>query len=244
MTTTKASAQAGTQASAQAGTQASAQTSAQTSTQVGTRTGTGALLVGGALAAPVFGILSFGQAFTREGFDLTRHPLSMLSNGDLAWLQITTFVLMGVLAVAGSIGLRRALDGQSGGVWAPRLIGVFGVTTVLAGIFTLEPMDGFPVGTPPGVPASMSWHSLVHNASGAIGFLALIVAWFVLARHYGRAGRTGYAVGSAASGVIFLAGNVWAMSGGAAGALAVGLGSLAGIAWLTVVALDERAGLR
>ncbi|GAA0991706.1 hypothetical protein GCM10009555_079460 [Acrocarpospora macrocephala] len=221
-------------------------TATNTSTPIGTSTPTSTrtLLIAAALVAPVYGIVSYGQAFTRESFDLTRHPLSVLSNGDLGWLQISTFVVMGVLAVAGSIGLRRALRGRLGGVWAPRLVLVFGVTTVLAGIFTMDPMDGFPTGTPLGMPASMSWHSIAHNASASIGFTALIVACFIFGRHYSQAGRTGYAAGSVASAVIFLAGEVWAISGGHAGALTLGVGALVAVSWLTVVALDKRAELR
>ncbi|GAA1021141.1 hypothetical protein Aple_057740 [Acrocarpospora pleiomorpha] len=44
--------------------------------------------------------------------------------------------------------------------------------------------------------------------------------------------------------VIFLAGEVWAISGGYTGALTLGLGALVAVSWLTVVALDKRAGLR
>src|SRR5690606_8768150 len=51
-------------------------------------------LLAGLVAAPVvFGVVSLAQAFTREGFDLVRFPISMLSNGDLGWLQITNFVV-------------------------------------------------------------------------------------------------------------------------------------------------------
>jgi hypothetical protein len=30
------------------------------------------------------------QALTRDGFDLTRHPARLLSNGDVGWVQITS----------------------------------------------------------------------------------------------------------------------------------------------------------
>jgi hypothetical protein len=42
-----------------------------------------ALLTGGVVAGPLFIMVGLLQAFTREGFDLRRHPLSLLSNGDL-----------------------------------------------------------------------------------------------------------------------------------------------------------------
>src|SRR5689334_1030713 len=67
------------------------------------------LLTGLAVAGPLWTVVALGQAATRAGFDLTRHPLSLLSTGDLGWLQITNFVLAAVLTAAGAAGLRRAL---------------------------------------------------------------------------------------------------------------------------------------
>ena len=54
------------------------------------------LLTCAAVAAPLWAAVSLAQAATRAGFDLTRHPLSALSNGSLGWLQIANFVVAGV----------------------------------------------------------------------------------------------------------------------------------------------------
>jgi hypothetical protein len=70
---------------------------------------TKSLLGYGVIAGPVYVAVSLGQALTRDGFDLRRHPWSMLSNGSLGWLQITNFVLTGLMVVAFAVGLRRAL---------------------------------------------------------------------------------------------------------------------------------------
>jgi hypothetical protein len=42
---------------------------------------------------PLFMVLSIAHAFARSGFDFARHPLSLLTLGDFAWVQIVTFVL-------------------------------------------------------------------------------------------------------------------------------------------------------
>ena len=47
---------------------------------------TARLLACGVLAGPLFLTVLMIQAFTREGFDLSRHPLSLLSLGDLGWI--------------------------------------------------------------------------------------------------------------------------------------------------------------
>ena len=71
--------------------------------------GTRALLTCGLLAGPLFILLIVIQALTRPGFDLRRHPASMLSLGDLGWIQIANFMVSGLLIVAFAVGLRRVL---------------------------------------------------------------------------------------------------------------------------------------
>src|SRR4051812_34239306 len=172
------------------------------------------LLTAGAVAAPLWATVSLTQAFTRDGFDLTRHPLSMLSTGSLGWLQIANFLVAGVLMVAGAIGLRATIAS----VWAPRLLAVSGIGMVAAGVFTMDPGDGFPAGTPAG-PGKLSWHSYAHFASGTIAFGTLIAGCYVLARYFARSQDRRRSVGSAAAGTALLLGNGWAMSGGTAGSL-------------------------
>ncbi|MFC3518470.1 hypothetical protein ACFPZ0_01705 [Streptomonospora nanhaiensis] len=43
----------------------------------------GRLLLAGALSGPLFFASAITQMLTREGFDITRHPISQLSTGDL-----------------------------------------------------------------------------------------------------------------------------------------------------------------
>lgn len=207
------------------------------------RAGTRALLACGVAAAPLFGIVSLAQVVTREGFDLLRHPLSLLSTGDLGWLQIANFLLSGALLIAGALGLRRAMRGTPGGTWAPRLILVEGAGMIAAGVFVMDPADGFPAGTPLGQTGTLSWHALAHLIAGSIAFAALIAACFVLGRHFARAGRSGYAIASRAAGTVFLLGQGWAMSGGPAGPLTLCAGVLIAMAWVSVATADKRAGI-
>src|SRR5687768_11812905 len=105
----------------------------------------GTLLACAAAAGPLYVAAGLVQALTRDGFDLARHPLSLLSNGALGWIHITTVVVAGVLTVLGAAGLR----GYLGSRWAARLVALYGIGLVAAGAFVADPMDGFPVGTPP-----------------------------------------------------------------------------------------------
>ena len=142
-------------------------------------TDTKSLLKYGIIAGPLYVTVSLAQALTRDGFDLTRHPWSLLSNGDLGWIQITNFVLTGLLVVAFAVGLRRVDSGK----WAPRLIGVYGVSLICAGVFRADPALGFPPGTPDGA-TDISWHGFLHFLAGGVGFTCLVVACFVVARRF------------------------------------------------------------
>jgi len=166
---------------------------------------TKSLLGYGIIAGPVFVAVSLAQVFTRDGFDPTRHAWSMLSNGDLGWIQITNFLVSGLMTIAFAAGLRRSLRPGTGSVWAPRLIGAYGVSLIAAGLLRADPGMGFPAGTPDG-PGVVSWQGTGHFLAGAIGFSCLIAACFVLASRFAAEGLTGWAWSSRAVGVLFGAG--------------------------------------
>lgn len=159
------------------------------------------LLAGGAAAGPFFIAVAVIQAATRTGFDAAKHPLSLLSVGDMGWIQITNFVLTGMLFLAGAVGLRRVLSPGPASVWGPRLIGAFGAALIAGGVFVADPGLGFPPGTPDGVPDEMSWHAMLHAAAPVIGFLALSLACFVFARRSLRLGERRWAGWSIFTGI-------------------------------------------
>ena len=159
-----------------------------------------ALLACGVAAGPLFIVTIFVLAFTRAGFDITRHPPSLLSLGDLGWIQITNFIACGLLFIAGGVGLRRA----NAGVWGPILIACVGAGMILGGLFNADPGLGFPAGAPAGQPSTMTWHAMLHLTGFGIGYTALVAACFVFTRRYRH---------SAIVGVLTAACFVYVMSG-------------------------------
>jgi hypothetical protein len=164
---------------------------------------TRALLTCGVIAGPLFTVAGLTQAFTRPGFNLTRHALSLLSNGDLGWIQVCNFLLTGLLFVACAVGMRQAIRGSRGGTWGPRLIAVLGVGLILAAFFRADPGLGFPPGTPADA-NTLSWHGMVHLFVGTISFLSLIAACFVFARRFATQRLRGWATYSVVTGVLFV----------------------------------------
>ena len=113
---------------------------------------TARLLTAGIAAGPLFLAVWAAQAFTRAGFDPSRHPLSLLSLGNLGWIQIANFVVTGALYLAYAAGLRRALPAGRGATWAPRLVAAIGTGLITAGVSPPTPAPGFPPEHPPASP--------------------------------------------------------------------------------------------
>jgi hypothetical protein len=193
------------------------------------------LLWGLAVAGPLFMGSSLTQAALRPGFDIRKHAASLLTDGDLGWVQTTTFVLAGLATIVGAAGLARSTPGSR---WAPALLACYGLSLVGAGLFTADPAQGFPIGAPEG-PGAISGHGIAHLMIGSAGFLTLIAATAVLARQQWRSRRRGWAVWSAATGVVFTASFAGIASGSASTTPAITLSfwTAVGLAWVWLTAL-------
>ncbi len=200
---------------------------------------TRALLAGAALAGPLYVGLGIFQMFIREGFDIRRHALSLLSNGDLGWIQIANFMLAGLLTIAGAVGMRRALAAGRGRTWGPLLIALYGLGLIGAGLFVADPALGFPAGTPAGA-GTITTAGLLHFVTGGIGFLGLIAASFVFARRFAGLRKTGWALFSLVNGVVFFAAFFGIASGSGAVWLNLAFGGAVVLAWAWITALALR----
>jgi hypothetical protein len=192
----------------------------------------------GVLAGPFYVAAGLVQALTRKGFDLAHDDLSLLANGSLGWIQIANLVLSGLMTIAAAVGMRRALRGTAGGTWGPRLVAGYGVGLMLAGAFVADPMNGFPVGAPPGHPASTSWHALLHLFTGGLAFMCLIAACLVFARLFTRQHHRGWAVYSAVSGLLFLVSFLGIASGSGSAVIVLGFTAGVLVAWAWLAALS------
>ena len=204
---------------------------------------TRALLTCGTVAGPLYLGVAAIQVLVRDGFDLRRHAISVLSNGDLGWVQIANFVVTGILVVGAAAGMRRAMRGGRGGTWGPLLVGVYGAGVIASGVFVADPADGFPPGTPPGMPEQVSWHGGLHLLAGGVAFLAVVVATFVFAHRFADRAQRGWASYSVATGAAFLA--TWLALVATAGTepivnLAFAAGVVAAWVWVTAVAAHLR----
>jgi hypothetical protein len=197
------------------------------------------LLTAGALAGPVYIGLGLGQALLRPGFDIMRHDLSLLSNGELGWIQIGNFLLSGLLVIAGAAGLRGTLRTGRGRTWGPLLLAGYGLGLIGAGLFVADPAFGFPPGTPADA-NSISWHGLLHILSAALGFAALIGCCGVFSRRFSAARQSGWMVYSILTGLVFLAGFVGVASGSGHSWSVIGFWIAVVLAWSWITAISLR----
>jgi hypothetical protein len=165
---------------------------------------TRALLACGVAAGPIYVIVGLVQIFIREGFDVRRHALSLMSNGPLGWIQIANFVVTGLLVAAGAAGIRKAIYPGRTSTWGPLLLGLYGVGLILAGVFVADPALGFPPGTPEDARA-ISGRGVMHFFAGGIGFFGLIAGCFVFTRRFLARQQGIWALYSFATGVLFMA---------------------------------------
>lgn len=199
-----------------------------------------ALLTCGIVAGPIYVIVGVLQILMREGFDVTRHALSLMSNGTMGWIQIANFLVTGLLVVAAAWGMRRVLYPGRGCFWGPVLLGIYGLALMGAGIFNADPALGFPPGTPHGPPATISQHGLLHFVAGGIGFFGLIAACLVFAWRSVGLRQTGWAIYSAATGLLFFAAFAGIASGVNAPWIVIAFYLAVVMAWVWITALSVR----
>lgn len=211
---------------------------------------TRALVVCGAVAGPLFTLAWAVEGATRPGYHPLRHPVSSLELGERGWTQRANFLVAGGLTLASAVGLRRALAPLGGSTWGPLLVAAHGIGLVGAGIFVTDPVSGYPLGTPDHLQAYGSVHAALHDLFSVGTFVGLPIACLVFARRFAGWGQRGWAIYSAATALVFMAGFVLASMAFSQAEPLVAFGGLfqratitLGWTWLTLLAIHLLLGL-
>ncbi|HEY6407176.1 MAG TPA: DUF998 domain-containing protein [Ktedonobacteraceae bacterium] len=159
------------------------------------------LIAGGAIGPLLFIIVLLIEGATRPGYSAWHHYGSSLSLGDQGWMQITNFIVCGLLTLCFAIGLRQVFRTGRSSVWGPILLGVFSLSLIAAGLFVTDPSLGYPPGTHSSGPQTL--HGTIHGVSGLIAFGSVAIASFVMARRFaGDPSWKGWALYSIVTGVL------------------------------------------
>jgi hypothetical protein len=188
------------------------------------------------VAGPFYLGVGLIQALVRDGFDLGRHPLSLLANGPGGWVQTANFALSGVMVIAAAVGFSRAMRPSSRA--ASWLLGSYGAALLAAAVFRADPVDGFPPGTPAGFPTTLSAAGLLHFVAGSVAFLAIAGSCIAMAVAMWRRGTRSMALVSVFSGLAVFLGffgpMLLATSAGIAG---IWISVVVGWVWLGVLSV-------
>ncbi|WP_213009122.1 DUF998 domain-containing protein [Paractinoplanes toevensis] len=158
------------------------------------------LLWCGVVAGPLFVAVFLINDLIRPDYDPVRDFVSEAAIGPGGRLQIASFLITGALMVAFSVAVGRVVSR-----WTGRLLAVFGVGLMLAGVFVSDPV-------PHTVRTS---HGTIHDLVSLIVFAALAAAAFVAARWRPAPVWTWYcrAVGVAVPVLFILAGGIESATG-------------------------------
>ena len=136
---------------------------------------TRALLTCGAIAPVLFVVTFLIDGATRPGYEPWRNFVSQLGTGERGWVQITNFVLCGVLLLVGTGGLLRIRASRT----VTLLIGVVALGLIAAGVFVTDPGFGYPPGER--TPSQATFHDTVHGLVSFIVFFTLSLVAIVVA---------------------------------------------------------------
>lgn len=138
----------------------------------------------------------------RAGYDPLRHQVSLLSLGDGGWVQIASFLVTGGLFVVFAVALRARLPEGPAAVAAPVGLGLTGVGLILAGLFSTQPLFGYPPGTPDAMATDITPASILHVTGAGLLIFGLIGAALAFARRFRATAAPGWAAASLAVAVI------------------------------------------
>ncbi|MEE1621915.1 DUF998 domain-containing protein [Zafaria sp. J156] len=173
-----------------------------------------ALLWAGAAGAWLFIAVFLIDGWTRPGYSPARHAVSALATGPRGWIQTANFLACGLAITAAAavlpLGLASPrpvptigwvtgeaaasggpatvlgafLEAGTGHLLLGAAVVVFGLSVIASGAFPMDPMRGYPPGTPEGDPPHTSRRHVRHDQAGTVVFTALpaaaAIAAFVL----------------------------------------------------------------
>jgi len=153
-------------------------------------------LTAGAIAGPLFAATALVEGALRPDYHPIRHPISSLAFGPRRGVQIANFLLTGALYAGLAVGLSRARDEDDRSSVMPMLVGSSAAGLVLSGLFTADPVSGYPIGTPDrAVPTAVG---TLHNLAAIPLVVGVTGSAMVEARHSVKRGEYVWAALSAA----------------------------------------------
>ncbi|HSP10240.1 MAG TPA: DUF998 domain-containing protein [Candidatus Dormibacteraeota bacterium] len=139
------------------------------------------LIALGICGALLFAAVWLIEGATRPGYSAWAHTISALSLGPSGWVQRLNFIIFGALTLGSALGWRQALAHGVGAVAYPVLKAIEGVGLIVDGVFSQDPLAGYPPGA---LITGPTVHGVIHVTFAIITITAIGLDWFVLARRF------------------------------------------------------------
>lgn len=152
------------------------------------------------LVAPLFFIAGFSvQGIFKAGYSALRFPISSLSIGETGWMQTATFIISGLLLLLFAVGVKQQLDNRLPAV----LFALVAVGLIASGIFSTDPVYGFPQNLPFKTKV-FTTHGKLHTLFSLLVFINIPVTCFVMTRHFSRQKEAQWQYYSLITGIMML----------------------------------------
>jgi hypothetical protein len=160
-------------------------------------------LWGGIIGGPLFVITYMIEGFFRDHYNWLRHPVSGLAIGDYGWMQIANFFVTGSCFLFFAYGLYKTLKPPFNKTSAAILFSIIGIGLIGAGIFTTDPIVGYPPELPyQNYQFSVQGH--LHNAFSLPVFIGIMTACFSFRKKFKLIGEQTWAVYSFYTGITMI----------------------------------------
>ncbi len=158
------------------------------------------LLIQCGLTGPLFFIISFWiQGIFKKGYSALQYPISSLAVSENGWIQIITFIVSGLLMLLFSIAVKKKLDNK----FIAALFALVGIGLISAGIFSTDPVYGFPEDMP-FIKKEFTLHGKLHTWFSLLVFFGIPIICFLMSKYFSSIKELTWKYYSIATGIIML----------------------------------------
>jgi hypothetical protein len=130
----------------------------------------------GVLAPVIFVGVFTVEGLLREGYDPMRRFVSELSLGPRGWIQISNFVITGILFLLFARGVAAEFKEGKASRWGAILLGLIGFGLLVSGLLVMDP--------PSRARDQWTWHANAHHFFGLLVFTLMPISCFVFFRRF------------------------------------------------------------
>jgi hypothetical protein len=201
------------------------------------------LLMCGLTGSVLFVVLFLIEGFFRKDYNFIIYPISSLSIGRSGWIQVGSFILSGLLICVFAWGLGIIFRQAKDSIGLAMLFGGVGIGLIGSGIFSTDPLFGYPATAPYSL-TQYTIHGHLHNFFSVIVFICLPTACFKFRKRFKNRSEDGWALYSMISGIsmivfFILSGFGFEQYAGFSevAGLLQRLAVISGFAWMALIAL-------